>query len=153
MSHIHELIDLTIAVYIVHKDEVLLINHKELGMWLPVGGHVELHEDTDQALEREIQEECGLKVKIFGDPHRKLSRNVKPLRLPQFMDIHGINKTHKHMNLIYFAQAQSANAKLAKKEHHGIKWFGADELNDRKFRILPEVKFYATQALRLIGKK
>ena len=57
MAHIHELIDLTVSVYIVHKNKVLMIDHKTLGTWLPIGGHVELDEDTDEAIEREIKEE------------------------------------------------------------------------------------------------
>ena len=50
MAHINELIDFTIAVYIVHDDKVLLIHHKQLLKWLPIGGHIELHEDPQKTL-------------------------------------------------------------------------------------------------------
>lgn len=65
--HIHELIDFAVDVFIVYKNKVLLVHHIEQNKWLPVGGHVELNEDPEQALFREIKEECGLEVEIFGE--------------------------------------------------------------------------------------
>lgn len=37
MGHIHKDIDLTASVYIVHDAKVLLIFHKKLQSWLPIG--------------------------------------------------------------------------------------------------------------------
>ena len=67
MPHIHDLIDLTVSAYIVYDDKILLMHHKKLGAWMQVGGHVELHEDTDEAIAREIEEECGVEV-TFVEP-------------------------------------------------------------------------------------
>jgi 8-oxo-dGTP pyrophosphatase MutT (NUDIX family) len=55
------------AAFIVHPDKarVLLVKHKKLGMWLPVGGHIELDEadkSPDDALIREVREETGLSI-------------------------------------------------------------------------------------------
>ena len=57
MPHIHDLIDFIVDAYIVHNNSVLLILHKKLKIWLPIGGHIELNEDPDEALMREIKEE------------------------------------------------------------------------------------------------
>ena len=153
MAHIHELIDFTVAAYVVHKGKVLLIHHKEQSKWLPVGGHIELHEDADEALEREIKEECGLEVKVHGQIRKRLDNILKPLRTPMFVDIHKINDIHKHHNFVYFAYAKSGKVRLAEKEHNDIRWFSRKDLSDKKFNVLPDVKFYSIEALKLLGKK
>ena len=65
MPHIHELIDFTVGVYIVHDSKVLLVHHKKFDKWLSVGGHIELHEDPEEALFREVKEETGLEIKLW----------------------------------------------------------------------------------------
>ena len=67
MAHIHELIDWTAGVYIVHKNKVLIRKHEKYGFWIHVGGHVELDEDPVTAAIRECKEEVGLDVTIY-DP-------------------------------------------------------------------------------------
>src|SRR5687767_9813032 len=56
MAHIHEKIDFTVAVFIVQDARVLLVHHRKLNKWLPIGGHIELEEDPEQAALREAQE-------------------------------------------------------------------------------------------------
>ncbi|MFK5282779.1 NUDIX domain-containing protein, partial [Lacticaseibacillus paracasei] len=63
MAHIHEKIDFTVEVFIVHKDKVLLRMHDKFKFWLSIGGHIELDEDPIQAAYREVKEEVGLDVK------------------------------------------------------------------------------------------
>jgi len=41
MAHIHDRIDLTVAIFVVHADQVLLVHHRQLDKWLPLGGHIE----------------------------------------------------------------------------------------------------------------
>ena len=60
MPHIHEKIDFTVSLFIVEGERVLLVHHKKLNCWLPIGGHIELEEDPEQAAYREAKEECGL---------------------------------------------------------------------------------------------
>jgi ADP-ribose pyrophosphatase YjhB (NUDIX family) len=52
MPHIHELYDFVVTVFIVHKDKVLLVHHPRYGKWIPMGGHIELDEDPEEALFR-----------------------------------------------------------------------------------------------------
>ena len=49
MPHIHEKIDFTVAIFVVHDGKVLLIHHRKLDQWLPLGGHIELDEDPEIA--------------------------------------------------------------------------------------------------------
>ena len=56
MPHIHDLYDFVVSAFIVHKGKVLLIYHKRYHEWLPIGGHIELDEDPQEALYREIKE-------------------------------------------------------------------------------------------------
>ena len=110
MAHIHDLIDFIASAFIVYDNRVLLIHHKKIGRWLSIGGHIELDENPEEALFREIKEECGLEVEIFGKKPEITGfgeLNFIPLYNPMFLDVHDISKTHKHVALNYFAKAKS----------------------------------------------
>ena len=47
MAHIHDRIDFTVAICVVHADQVLLVHHRQLDKWLPLGGHIEPQEHHD----------------------------------------------------------------------------------------------------------
>jgi len=53
MAHIHDKIDFTVAIFVVEHGRVLLIHHRKLDRWLPLGGHIELDEDPEQAALRD----------------------------------------------------------------------------------------------------
>jgi 8-oxo-dGTP diphosphatase len=38
-------VDFTVGAFIVHDNKVLMIDHKKIGQWLCIGGHVEENED------------------------------------------------------------------------------------------------------------
>lgn len=156
MAHVHELIDFVVSAFIVNKNKVLLIHHKTLDEWLPLGGHIELDEDSDQAMLRETEEESGLKEKdlIFIDNRPKIkSKGTKFLLTPQYVDIHDFHAKpgHKHLILIYFVKTKKDKVSLKEDEHKAIKWFTKEDL--AKTRIRPAVKFYAKQALKMLGSK
>jgi len=67
MAHIHDKIDFTAAIFVVQDHKVLLIHHRKLNKWLPLGGHIELDEDPEQAALREAKEESGLDVELLGE--------------------------------------------------------------------------------------
>jgi 8-oxo-dGTP pyrophosphatase MutT (NUDIX family) len=152
MAHIHELIDFIVSVYIVNNDKVLLVDHKKLKLWLPIGGHIELNEDTDEALFREVKEECGLKIKVLGTKPDIQSAGTKFLYAPKFLDLHKISDAHKHVGLIYFAESESDRFVFNKEEHNDIKWFSEEDLENPVFEVMPSIKFYAKEALKTASK-
>ena len=83
MAHIHEKIDFTVAIFVVHDAKVLIIHHRKLDKWLPLGGHIELDEDPEQAALREAREESGLDVELLGErpPTTSPGRNEPSRRI------------------------------------------------------------------------
>ena len=148
MPHIHELYDFVVSVFIVRKNKVLLIYHKRYNEWLPIGGHIELNEDPEQALYREIREESGLKVKILAPIPPVKHRGVKPIPTPSFVDAHRIDDKHKHIAFVYFGVAASDKVKLHTREHREFRWVGKNELKSRELRLTPSIYFYCLQALK-----
>ena len=54
--------DLVVAGFIFFENKVLLVHHKKLDLWLPVGGHIKKNETPDGALLREIKEKTKINV-------------------------------------------------------------------------------------------
>lgn len=152
MTHIHESIDFIVSIYIVHNDKVLLIKHKELGLWLPIGGHIELNEDPEEAILREVKEECGLEIEILSTKPNLTFEDFKFLYPPAFIDIHKINDTHQHIGLEYFAKSKSDKVILNESEHTNIKWFNQEELKEKKYNLRGNVIFYSKEALKITNK-
>lgn len=115
---------------------------------MPVGGHIELNEDPDQALIREVKEECGLDIEVIADKPVVPDSDVKFLYRPQFVDIHEVSSTHRHVGLVYFCRSAATDVSLAVAEHNAIRWFTLEELADPQYAILPSIKYYAEQALK-----
>ena len=101
MAHIHDKIDFTVAIFVVHEDKILLIHHRKLDKWLPLGGHIELDEDPEIAALREAKEESGLDVELLGERPPTTESGTRALIAPRFLDIHRINDTHEHIGMIY----------------------------------------------------
>ncbi len=151
MAHIHEKIDFTVAIFIVHEGRVLVIHHRKLDHWLPLGGHIELDEDPEQAALREAREESGLKVELIGERPPTTEAGCRALLAPRFLDIHRINETHEHIGMIYWARPLDGEVSLAVREHHAIRWVSADELETLDPPMKESVKWYCRQAIREVG--
>ena len=147
MPHIHAKFDFVTSAFIIHKGRVLLVYHKNYNEWLPIGGHIELDEDPQQALVREIREESNLKVRILGFCPPVKEQGVKPLITPAFMDVHRVSKSHRHIAFVYFATTQSADVILHEKEHYAFKWFSKKDLYDRRYALSKSIRFYCLKAL------
>ena len=153
MAHIHEKIDFTVAIFVVHDGRILLIHHRKLDKWLPLGGHIELDEDPEQAALREAREESGLDVELLGERPPTTSPCTRALIAPRFLDIHRISDTHEHIGLLYWARPKdSAQIKLAAEEHHDIRWCRAEDLERLTPPMTDAVKWYCRQAIQEIAE-
>jgi len=152
MAHIHEKIDFTVAIFIVHEGKILLIHHRKLGQWLPLGGHIELDEDPEQAALREAKEESGLDVELLGERPPTTSPGTRALLAPRFLDIHRISDTHEHIGMIYWARPKNGELTLAAAEHHDIRWCTGAELDTLVPPMSDAVKWYCRTALAEVSR-
>ncbi|MBM3822314.1 MAG: NUDIX domain-containing protein [Verrucomicrobia bacterium] len=148
MPHLHDKIDFTVALFIVDRGRVLLVHHRRLDRWLPLGGHVELDEDPEQAALREGREESGLEIELVGERPPTTSPGTRALIAPRFLDIHRISETHEHVGMIYWARPVSGNLRRAEAEHHDLRWCAAEDLDHLTPPVSSAVRWYALQALK-----
>jgi len=140
MSHIHDKIDFTASAYIVYKDTLLLRKHDKLGIWIGVGGHIELDEDPNTAVLREIKEEVGFDVELVSTYEPKLGittsdhLDFQELVPPEYLNIHYVNDTHQHIDFVYFARATSDDV-VPEQPTDEWKWVTRDELENMKSKL------------------
>ncbi len=147
MAHLFYDLDFTVSVFIVFESRVLLVHHRKLGRWLPVGGHIEIGENPEQAALRETREESGLEVTLIGERPPREFPGTTILTAPSYLDVHDISGDHRHIGMIYFARAAGDQVRLAEAEHHAIRWFTRDELAEPRYAVLEAIQFYSNQAL------
>jgi 8-oxo-dGTP pyrophosphatase MutT (NUDIX family) len=148
MPHLFYYLDYTVSVFVVNDGRVLLVDHKQLNRWLPLGGHIDPNEDPQTAALRETREESGLEVELIGSRPPDGMPGTTPLTAPSYLDIHDIKGEHRHLGMIYFARSSADAVHLAGAEHREIRWFAADELDDPAWGLLDSIRFYAKEALR-----
>lgn len=152
MPHIHEKIDFTVEVFIVHKNKVLLRMHDKFKIWLSVGGHIELDEDPVEAAIREVKEEVGLDVKIVGEVPAFDDDNYSYLAVPRYLGKHKVNDVHDHIVLVYFATSDTDQIAEANSDHEKseTKWVTKEDLATMDLR--PNVRHLATKALEELSE-
>jgi 8-oxo-dGTP pyrophosphatase MutT (NUDIX family) len=149
MPHIHEKIDFTVEVFIVHKNKVLLRMHDKYSIWCSVGGHIELDEDPIQAAYREVKEEVGIDVKLVGKSVPKFDDdNFEILMPPAYFGRHRTSPTHEHLVSVYFATYENPTVQDSESEHERseTRWVTMEELDEMD--LVPNIKFYAQEALK-----
>jgi 8-oxo-dGTP diphosphatase len=149
VPHIHELIDFTVSALIVNANKILLIKHKKLNMWLPIGGHIELYENPEEALIREIKEETGLSeadYEILADRPGVPDPECQTLLTPRFLNIHDIKPPHRHVGMSYVVKAKS-DAFALSDEHSDFGWFKLEELDLLQPPLRPAIRHYCEVAI------
>src|SRR5207249_7074101 len=86
--------EFTVAVFVVHAGRVLLLSHPKLGRWLPPGGHIEPDELPDEAAIREVLEETGVHVRLFGEEGVPVERPRQLVR-PAGIQVEDIEPNHQ----------------------------------------------------------
>ena len=139
----------TATTFVVYKNRTLLHMHRNLGMWLPPGGHIDRDELPHIAAVREVLEETGLEVQIVHDKPRIFSDNAKEIPAPRHLLLENINPFHQHIDMIYFARATS----LDYQPHHGesleLKWFSLEDL--KADEIESDIRLLGEEAINALG--
>lgn len=125
--------DFTVAVFVVAEDSVLLHRHKNLGIWLPPGGHIERAELPDEAAIREVEEEAELAIELIGSRGLEQDYPGQPQQLvrPEGIQLEDISAGHQHIDLIYFARPRAAPVDGSLPlVASGMRWVHRDELGE-----------------------
>ncbi len=139
--------DMTVAGYVIHEGKVLLILHKKLKKWLPVGGHIEKDEIPDDALLREIREETGMEAEIVKNNMLSSDGNVKRnTAIPFHTNVHSVGD-HDHYCLFYICRPLNPEELSINSELEDFGWFSREDLEDE--RIPEDVKNIAMKAFEL----
>ena len=104
---------------VVDGDHVLLVDHIKASRWLPPGGHVEPNEYPRLTVEREAEEELGLKAQFV---------QAAPLMVT-IMETVGAPPIHTDVSLWYVLHgSRTVDYAFAADEFLGIRWFPMNAL-------------------------
>lgn len=154
MPHIHEKVDFTAEVLIVYNNKVLLRKHDKYGIWLSVGGHIELDEDPNIAAIREVKEEVGLDIKLYDTrTYSEHTETYQELIPPLFLNRHRINDTHEHVSHVYLGTADTDSVtNISDEVAEDMRWFSLEDLENSDYVITDRIKFYAKTAIEKLAK-
>lgn len=116
---------ITACVWIRSSDgqKVLLLDHKKLGKWIQLGGHIEADESPLLAAWREAREESGL------ESLRLVSPEIFDLAIHDFPATADM-PAHRHYDIRYLFEADGDEQPLSSPESYAVQWIERAELEE-----------------------
>jgi 8-oxo-dGTP diphosphatase len=108
----------SVAVFCRNAGEILLVRHKRLELWLPVGGEIEAGETPLEAARRELREETGLE----GVFPAGLGVDGSPPGLIGYEE-HPAGSKGLHLNFAFVADVPTREL-AACDEYTAVRWVG-----------------------------
>ncbi len=112
----------SVAIFCRHDGAVLLIHHRRLGTWLPVGGELEPGETPLEAARRELLEETGLPGRFPAG----LGVDGTPPGLIGYEE-HPAGSKGLHLNFAFVADVPTRQVEDCD-EFDGVRWVTEAEL-------------------------
>ena len=113
----------SVAIFCRHEGAVLLIRHRRLATWLPVGGEIEPGETPLEAARRELMEETGLTGHFPSVP----GVDGTPPGLIGYEE-HLAGSKGRHLNFAFVADVPSREVRGCD-EFDAFRWMRAGELD------------------------
>lgn len=113
------------AIVLDGHEQVLLVHHNKLSLWLYPGGHIDPNEDSAQAAQREVREETGVDTQVVCDPlftHSAVTTHAAPYTIIE-MDVTDTKVgLHRHIDLVYVLRATSSELAAQLDEVGAARW-------------------------------